>query len=334
MSDEFLGRAKSNHFSALKQSGNDPKEYANRMRILGKYHSRDIHKWTGDDGRAHTCPWHPQFVCSCGKCDEGGKSSGPLGSGVSGSGASSTGALGSVALSSGAPGYGALACGTSGTGVRASDPSQFGSSEADQGSDSEDDEDSEDSEDSDGELTTNFSCAGKPYQVRGKVLTCDLHSLLYEIECNRIAEKANEVIDPVMGKGHSNLPESKFHVLSKFRPKDKNLHQLHYEFSTNLGLCQSNMTYLVKRKGPTYHWVRDLFLRMGLPEVDGVDDIMRRENDERMKRLERQKTERVKKQRVTFKKKRQEEQRKRLGSQSFNTVKFQKQAAPCTRPSV
>lgn len=39
MSDEFLGRAKSNHFSALKQSGNDPKEYANRMRILGKYHS-------------------------------------------------------------------------------------------------------------------------------------------------------------------------------------------------------------------------------------------------------------------------------------------------------
>ena len=79
---------------------------------------------------------------------------------------------------------------------------------------------------------------GKPYQVRGKVLTCDLHSLLYEIECNRIAEKANEVIDPVMGKGHSNLPESKFHVLTKFRPKDKNLHQLHYEFSTNLGLCQ------------------------------------------------------------------------------------------------
>ena len=28
MSDEFLARAKSNHFSALKQCGNDPKEYA------------------------------------------------------------------------------------------------------------------------------------------------------------------------------------------------------------------------------------------------------------------------------------------------------------------
>ena len=35
MSDEFLGRAKSNHFSALKQSGNNSEEYASRMRILG-----------------------------------------------------------------------------------------------------------------------------------------------------------------------------------------------------------------------------------------------------------------------------------------------------------
>ena len=36
MSDEFLGRAKSNHFSALKQSGNDPEECASRMSILGE----------------------------------------------------------------------------------------------------------------------------------------------------------------------------------------------------------------------------------------------------------------------------------------------------------
>ena len=54
----------------------------------------------------------------------------------------------------------------------------------------------------------------------GKVLTCDFHSLLYKIEHNYIAEKANEVIDLAMGKGHSNLPESKFHVQTKFRPKD------------------------------------------------------------------------------------------------------------------
>ena len=309
MSDEFLGRAKSNHFSALKQSGNDPKEYANRMRILGKYHSRNIHKWTGDDGRVQTCPWHPQFVCSCGKCNEGGSGasgSGTSGSGASSSGASGSGASGSGASGSGASGSGASGSGASGSGVSSSSQFRFGEAGEDSGS-----EDSEDSEDSDGELATNYSCVGKPYQVRGKVLTCDLHSLLYEIECNRIAEKANEVIDPVMGKGHSNLPESKFHVLTKFRPKDKNLHQLHYEFSTNLGLCQGNMTYLIKRKGPTYHWMRDLFFRMGLPEVDGIDEIMRKENQERMKRLERQKTDRVKKQRVTFKQVRQQEQKKR-----------------------
>ena len=59
MSDEFLPKAKSNHFSALKQAGNDPEEYTNRMRILGKYHSCDIHKLTGDDGKIDKCPWHP-----------------------------------------------------------------------------------------------------------------------------------------------------------------------------------------------------------------------------------------------------------------------------------
>lgn len=35
--DAFLARAKSNHFSALKQSGSDPNEYANRMHILGRW---------------------------------------------------------------------------------------------------------------------------------------------------------------------------------------------------------------------------------------------------------------------------------------------------------
>ena len=114
-----------------------------------------------------------------------------------------------------------------------------------------------------------------------------------------------------MGKGHSDLPESKFHVLTKFRPKDVNLHQLHCEFSTNLGLCQSNMTFLVKRKGSSYHWASDLFAKMGLPEVNSLDDIVTKENVERMRRLKREKTDKAKKQRVTFKLKWQQEQEKR-----------------------
>ena len=89
------------------------------------------------------------------------------------------------------------------------------------------------------------------------------------------------------------------------------LHQLHYEFSTNLGLRQSNMTFLVKRKGSSYHWARDLFAKMGLPEVDSLYDIVTKENVERMRRLERQKMDKAKKQRVTFKQKRQQERQKR-----------------------
>ena len=256
MSDEFLGRAKSNHFSALKQSGNDPEEYASHMRILGKYHFRDIHEWTGGDGKTYRCPWHPIHVCSSGNCDGKERQIDSVDSEDS----------------------------EAGSRVSGRQVVQDKTMEDSDDSDSGDSEGSEDSEDSDGDYNTNFTCEGRPYKVRGRALTCHLHSLLYEIECNRIAEKANEVIDPVMGKDHSNLPESKFSVLTKFRPKDTNLHQMHYEVST-MGLCQSNMTYLIKCKGSTYQWVLELFGRMGLPQIHGIEEIISKENSERMKRL-------------------------------------------------
>ena len=81
---------------------------------------------------------------------------------------------------------------------------------------------------------------------------CDLHGLAYEIECAKRAKNAEKVIDPELGKGHSNLPESIFSVLTKFRAKDTNLHQEHYQASTNLGLLQANMTWCFKNKGPHY----------------------------------------------------------------------------------
>ena len=213
------------------------------MCILGKYYSRDFHEWTGDDAKTYRCPWHPIHVCSSGNCD--GKER-QIDSRVSGRQVVRDKTM------------------------EDTDNSDSGGSEG-----------SEDSEDSDGDYNTNFTCEGRPYKVRGRALTCDLHSLLYEIECNRIAEKANEVLDPVMGKGHSHLPESKFSVLMKFRPKDTNLHQMHYEESTDMGLCQSNMTYLIKCKGSMYHWVLELFGRMGLPQIDGMEEITSKENSER-----------------------------------------------------
>ena len=43
------------------------------------------------------------------------------------------------------------------------------------------------------------------------------------------------------------------------------------------------MSYLVKRQGATYYWTRELFAKMGLPEMDGVDDTVKRENGEWLK---------------------------------------------------
>ena len=62
----------------------------------------------------------------------------------------------------------------------------------------------------------------------------------------------------------------------------------------------SNMTYLMKRKGTTYHWVLELFGKMGLPTVDGIEAVIGKENEERMRRLENQKTDRAKQKRVAF----------------------------------
>ena len=160
MSDEFLARAKSNHFSALKQAGNDPEEYVNRLRILGKYHSHDVHEWIGDHGKTHRCPWHPRHVCSCGKCDK----------------------------------QDSVDSADSETGRQVD--REEGREDSEEGS-IKGSKDSKDSEDSDGEYNTNYSCEGKPFKVRARALTCELHSLLYEIECNRIAEKATEVIHSV-----------------------------------------------------------------------------------------------------------------------------------------
>lgn len=114
-----------------------------------------------------------------------------------------------------------------------------------------------------------LKCPGKNYQTT-HVLTCPLHSLAYEIECNHRADRAEEIIDPDLGKGHSNACEATFTVFTKFRPKDVGLQRLHYQASTNLALVQSSMTFLFSRRGSDYHWMPDLFQRMGLPLLDGM----------------------------------------------------------------
>lgn len=68
-------------------------------------------------------------------------------------------------------------------------------------------------------------------------------------------------------KDTPNSCEATFTVFPKFRPKDTYLQALHYCASMNI---QSSVTYLCGKRGSEYHWILDLFQRMGLPILDGM----------------------------------------------------------------
>ena len=118
-----------------------------------------------------------------------------------------------------------------------------------------------------------MKCQGQPYPS-AHPLKCQFHGLAYETECAERAKNAKSVIVPKLGKGHSNLPEAAFSVLTKFRAKDTILHQKHYQATTNLGFIQGNMSWLFKEKGAQYHWIVDLYSRMGLPILSGIQEIV------------------------------------------------------------
>ena len=65
ISDAFIESAWRNLYCAITQCGNDSDKFAQRMRELGRYHARGIHKWK--DGE---CSFHPPRLCSCGDCDD------------------------------------------------------------------------------------------------------------------------------------------------------------------------------------------------------------------------------------------------------------------------
>ena len=93
------------------------------------------------------------------------------------------------------------------------------------------------------------------------------------MECSNRAADA-EVNDPGLEKGPSKLPEATFSVVTKFRAKDLNLHQKHYFSLTNLGLIQADMTLCFKKRGPNYHWIQDLYSILGLPLLDGIQEMV------------------------------------------------------------
>ena len=89
----------------------------------------------------------------------------------------------------------------------------------------------------------NLKCEGRAYRTQN-VLSCPYHSLAYQVECEKRAKQASEVIHPVLGRGHTNKNEALHNVLIHFRPKHWHLKRLHYQVSTKLGLLQSNMSFM------------------------------------------------------------------------------------------
>ena len=118
---------------------------------------------------------------------------------------------------------------------------------------------------------------GEPYHT-ACTLTCPYHSLAYEIECDQLAAEADKFIHPELGSGNTHQVESTHNVFLSFRTKNMNLQSLHYKLLTNLGLMQANMPWMLKRKGLRYHWMIQLFQRMGLPLLDGMEEALYIEN--------------------------------------------------------
>ena len=48
--------------------------------------------------------------------------------------------------------------------------------------------------------------------------------------------------------------------------------------STNLGLLQSNMTYMYKKWVATYHWVSELYCQLKLPLYEGLQEHLEIQN--------------------------------------------------------
>ena len=115
---------------------------------------------------------------------------------------------------------------------------------------------------------------------------------------------ADILVHPILKRGRSNWLEASHSVFIRFRPKHIHLEWLHYKTATNLGLLQSNMTYMYSKHGPSYHWVPELFRRLGLPVFEGLEEELEALNRRRKAEIDLAKTEVAKRRRIQLKKER------------------------------
>ena len=135
------------------------------------------------------------------------------------------------------------------------------------------------------------------------------HALMYEIECDNRASMAASLIHPVFKRGHSNWLEASHSVMIS---KDVAIQRLHYEVSTNLALLQSNMTYMWDKRGKEYHWIPDLYERLGLPLYEGMEEAYKKVNVQRKRRVDKAKESKAKRKRIQMYKNRTKESLQRI----------------------
>ena len=170
-----------------------------------------------------------------------------------------------------------------------------------------------------GKCEDELACEGEDYHTKNP-LTCPFHKLAYQIECSNRASQASQIIHKELGRGHSNYPEASHNVLTRFRAKDKYLQRIHYTMSTNMGLLQSNMTWLTKNRGLSYHWLLDLFKRLNLPIFDGMAEGLKKANEIREKNLNKKQSDSAKEKRTNWKKARAQEHQERKQWMKRQTV--------------
>ena len=135
-----------------------------------------------------------------------------------------------------------------------------------------------------------ITCEGKKYKS-SLVLNCPYHTLAYFVELHNRSKQAEKVIDKELGRGHTNQLESANSALIRFRKKCWNLQRIHYITATNLGLLESNLTFMHSLRGIEYHWLLELYEKLGVPDFDGVRAYYKEKNKKREgRRLERQTT--------------------------------------------
>ena len=130
---------------------------------------------------------------------------------------------------------------------------------------------------------TDGNSNGKKYKTRYK-LKCQYHWLT----------KLNCIIE--VNRQNGLFPRNSVEATQiRLRKKSWNIQRVHYHTSTNLGLLESNLTFMHSIRGIQYHWLPELYAEFELPDVDGVKAFYKVKNRAREARRQKRQTTEYKK---------------------------------------